>query len=688
VALALFGSTLLLYARVRGHDWVGTDDGMYVLDNPLVREGLSWEGVKGAFTGLRAYNWHPLTWLSHMLDVELFGLRPGPHHLVSAALHAINAVLLFAALRALTGDLWPSAFVAALFALHPLRVESVAWIAERKDVLSGLFWMLALWAYARYARRPGLLRYGTVLACLALGLMAKPMLVSLPCVALLLDLWPLGRWRPGWIQPAVASGIARQRPLRLLVLEKLPLAGLAAGAAVATLVAQRGAFSTLEALPLVPRLANALIAYRAYLWKTVWPTGLAVFYPHPAVVAAADPSRSLILPAVAAGLLLLALTALVVLGAARRPYLVVGWLWYLGTLVPVIGLLQVGSQALADRYTYLPLIGVYVVLAWGLRDLAAGRRRRLRGVPGAAAALVLAGLAAASAIQIGHWRDSVALYGHAIRATRDNYFAYNSLGWALEQRGDVAAAAAHYARALEINPRYVQAHNNLGNLLALQNDPGAVRHYEQALRLAPGYAEAHNNLANVLQAQGDLDRAAEHYARALQLDPEHAAAHANLGRLLAQRGELDRAAGHFEHALAIRPDFVPAHYGLALVLIRQDRLADAVRHLRAALDGEPELLHAGRRLAWILATSAEPGLRDGAEALRWAERCAEATGYEDPDMLDTLAAAHAELGEFEQAVRWQTRAVELAPPETKATLAARLALYAAGTPYREGERGV
>jgi Flp pilus assembly protein TadD len=694
----------IVYAPVWHHEFVNYDDDRYVTENPFVRQGLSPASFHWALTATHASNWHPLTWLSHMLDVELYSLEPGGHHLTSVALHAANAVILMWVLVVMTGRFRRSLLVALLFALHPLRVESVAWVAERKDVLAGLFWMLTLLAYGLYARRPGAARYGLVLACFALGLTAKPMLVTLPFVLLLLDVWPLRRTA------------RRAGAIRKCVVEKLPLFALSAASVAITLVAQKGggAMRASEIWPLGQRLANALIAYVAYLWKTVWPSGLACFYPHPAAVSA---DGAWIRWALVAALLLATATAVAVVAMRRRPHVAVGWFWYLGTLVPVIGIVQVGSQAMADRYTYLPLIGIYIVVAWGLSEWIE-KRERLRAFVIPVVAIVLAAFATVTRLQIAHWKDSQTLFEHALRVTQDNYVAHNNLGSLFESRGDLAQAATQFERALHIRPGFPPSNNNLGLVLTQQGElPRAIEHFARAVAGDPGYAEAHNNLGAALQRQGDIARAASHFERAVSLDPDHSEAHNNLGVILERRGDLDRATEHYERALRIdpdfaeahsnlgnvllsggdlagararyesaldvRPDFAEAHNNLGFVLARQGDLRGAVSHYRRALELRPALFQAASGLAWILATSADASLRDANEALTWAEHCARVSEYRDPACLDALAAAHAELGDFEQAVHWQSRAVSLLPAGRNAELRSRLHLYQSGSPYRE-----
>jgi len=640
----------LPYAQLRDHEFVHFDDYGYIVDNPHVNVGLSSAGLAWAFTTHHMANWHPLTWISHMLDCEWFGLDPGAHHLMGVGLHLINAVLLFVALWTMTRETAPSLVVAALFALHPLRVESVAWASERKDLLAGLFWMLAMLAWVAYARRPGAARYLGVCACLAAGLLAKPMLVTLPLALLLIDYWPLQRLRVDGAGrfPAVS--------LRRAVIEKIPLLAIAALSAGATILAQSagGAVQELAGLSLAARVGNAAVSYVAYLWKTVWPTRLAFYYPHTAIVAD-DGAASLVLPAIAAGVVLFGVSVLAVRFATRAPQFVVGWLWYVATLFPVIGIVQVGNQAMADRYTYIPLVGIYLAVVWTLRQ-AAHKRPYLRSALTVATVAILAGLAVTTSLQARTWRDSETLFEHALAVTDDNYVAHVNLGNVLARRGDRAAAETHYREALQIEPDQVEAHHNLAGVLLLRADTqGAISHYREALRLRPDYVSAHLNLGVALDRAATPQEAMVHYERAARLDPTSYRAQELLAGAMARIGDDSGAAQRYRRAIELRP-------------------------------GSPATL----RLAWLLATSPDAEVRDAPEALALANRCAQASGLDDPWILTVLAAAAAEAGRFDEARRWQARAVELAPETSRELFETRLQLYRDGLPLREGpdERAV
>jgi protein O-mannosyl-transferase len=568
VCVALIAANLIVYASAWHHGFVNYDDDDYVTTNPVVLRGLTWHGVAWAFTTGYAVNWHPLTWLSHMLDVQLYGLDPGLHHLTNLLFHIVNTLLLFGLLHRMTRALGRSAFVAGLFAVHPLHVESVAWVAERKDVLSTLFWMLTLWAYVGYVKRPGLRKYAVVLLLFALGLMAKQMLVTLPFVLLLLDFWPLGRMGTG-ADPAGGWALSHERWAAAvrLVWEKLPLLALSVASSVATFVIHQrgGAVIILSAIPLKLRAENALVSYVAYIGKMLWPARLAVLYPY---------SRSLPAWWVAGAFLFLMGASVAVLRAAeRRPYLPVGWFWYLGTLLPVIGLIQVGDQAMADRYTYVPLIGLFIIVAWGVPDLLVGWPLRLRRIAlPAAACLVILACAIAARGQLQYWENSTTLWTHALAVTTGNNIAHNNLGVALADQGKIDEAIAQYSEALRNQPDYANAHNNLGVAL---DDQGkideAIAHYSEALRIKPDYANAHINLGVALANQGKIDGAITQFTEALRIEPDSAKAHNDLGVALASAGKIDEAIAHFTEALRIKPDFGDAHNNLELALVRRGK---------------------------------------------------------------------------------------------------------------------
>lgn len=595
IYLALAGGTLAVYSGTFHNEFILYDDDLMIYENPRVSGGLSHDGLKFALTGPHVNNWHPLTTLSHLVDCQLFGVKPknaGWHHLVNVILHVASVLMLFEALRRMTADLWPSALVAALFAIHPLRVESVAWAAERKDVLSGCFWMLTMLAYIRYARCPSVLRYLVVALAFCLGLMSKPMLVTLPCVLLLLDWWPLERWRSGRLtapQEENVSKFPEQTPA-CLILEKLPLLAAAAVVAGVTVFMQinTGAAAPLASVPIHWRLTTSVVAYVFYFWKTIWPTGLAVLYPHPGLAPSPDFSPWLAL-ALGATLLLLTGTGCVLYLRDRFPYLLVGWFWYLGTLVPVIGLVQVGNQAFADRYTYLPLIGVFLAVGWGGRDLVR-HWPRTRHPLVLLATLWLSFLMVVAWQQVGYWRNSQTLLEHTLQVTADNAVIHLNLGNAMQSLGRFDEAMTHYQQSLRIDPNLALAHNNWGNALAGQGrSDEAMAHYLEALRIKPDYVEAHYNLGNALLALKRFDESIDCYQEALRIRPTYAEAHNNLGTALAGQGRFAEAMAHYQEALRNKPEHAEAHYNWGRVLTVQGRLQDAVEHFQQALRLNPDL---------------------------------------------------------------------------------------------------
>ncbi len=589
--LLLAALSLFAFWPVLGNGFVELDDPDYVTDNARIQQGLTPSGLLWAWTTVHAANWHPLTWMSHMLDWELHGPDPLGHHLTSLLLHIASAVVLFLALERATGSPARSAVVAALFAVHPLHVESVAWVAERKDVLSTFFWMLATWAYVRFVEAPGTARYLLVVAAFAVGLTAKPMLVTLPFTLLLLDLWPLSRWKR-------RAGNDSGGPIPWSLLrEKAPLFALSIASSAATILAQQSgsAVATLDAFPLATRLGNAALSYATYLWKALWPSDLSFFY----LPSELDPWQIGL-----SALVLAAVTVAALRARLRRPYLIVGWLWFVGTLVPVIGLVQVGSQAMANRYTYVPLVGLFLMAAWGVPDLVdALQKRRVSATgPGSGPrwlalpvmALLLL-LAIDTRAETRYWRDSASLYERALQVNPDNHMAHFGLGLMLSREGKVDEAIAQYRITLRLRPDDARTHTNLALLLTgLGKLEEAHGHALEAVRLYPGYADAHSNLGVVLAAQGRTEEAIQEYQEALAIEPDDPQIHNNLGGALAKLGRMDEAILEFRSAIRSRPDYRMARANLARALFATDRFADAWKEIqesrRIGLDVSPDLL--------------------------------------------------------------------------------------------------
>jgi len=642
VALLLTVLTIGFYWQVHNCDFVNYDDNVYVTENSNVQSGVSVENIGWAFTTGSLRNWHPVTWLSLMLDYQLFGLNPRAFHITNLFFHTASGLLLFLALNQMTGKIWRSGFAAALFALHPVHVESVAWIAERKDVLSTFFLMLTILAYVRYAKCPGVSRYLSVAAAFSLGLLSKAMLVTLPFVLLLLDYWPLERFQIGKLkgakktQKAVSpKAIYKQATFFDLVKEKMPLFILSAVFSIITYVIQQegGTMRSLEMIPLGSRIANAFVSYISYIQKMIAPIRLAVLYPHPG-------SKLPLAYALIAGVVLLVITIAVIRYRKGRPYLVVGWLWYIGTLVPVIGLVQVGGQAMADRYSYVPLTGLFIIIAWGVPEVLSRWRYR-KIVLASAGCLIISVLAVLTALQVQHWKNSITLFEHAVAVTNDNYTAHNNLATALDDDGQSQAAVAHYLKALAINQNYIKARYNLGNafmhtgrideavlhwneVLRLDGDhtgahnniavvmsrqgkfKEAAEHYRHILRVRPGNAEAEKNLAVAIENQQDMEQALKHYeranslaqsgkfeeavrfySRALEINPKFVMAHNNLGNVYLLQGEFEKSLEHYSKAIEIAPDFAESHYNLGVLFQKQGETNQAAAEYRRALESDP-----------------------------------------------------------------------------------------------------
>ncbi len=550
ICLCLILLTIGVFWRAGHNEFISLDDPWYITQNPHVFNGITFENVRWAFTATEMSNWHPLTWLSHMADCQLYGLDPAGHHLTSVAFHLGNTVLLFFVLELMTGALWRSAFVAALFAVHPLHVESVAWAAERKDVLSTFFWMLTVLSYIWYVKRTSWRRYSLVLVLFILGLMTKPMLVTLPIILLILDYWPLRRMRLGLdaaVRPQGVSAVDSGLSLWRCSIEKIPFFAVALASCVVTLYAQQhgGSVTPLGAIPLEVRCLNALVSLGAYMKKMFLPFNLSVIYP-------LDPNIPVWQP-VLSGVIIVAISFVAFRSARRRPYLIAGWLWYLVTLVPVIGIVQVGLQSMADRYTYIPLIGLFIMVAWGIEDILKGRHYRqaaslLSGI------FVIGALALSSSQQLRHWKNSIELFSYANSVTRNNYLAQESLGSALVYEGKIEEAVGHFSEAIKIDPDVANGYYNMGVALEkLKKPEEAARFYAETIALMPNSERAHKNLGALLARAGRRDEAAAHFAEALRINPGYLNAHFNIGVLLFDRGNFYEALPHLSYVVRSDP---------------------------------------------------------------------------------------------------------------------------------------
>jgi tetratricopeptide (TPR) repeat protein len=649
---ALLVVVFLVFGQTFRHGFVNYDDDQYFYSNPHVKAGLTWSGVTWAFQAGYASNWHPLTWLSLMSDAQLFGPGPAGPHLTNIILHAANTVLLFLLLRRLTGAYWRSAAVAAVFAIHPLHVESVAWVSERKDVLSGFFFMLTLLMYARYVEgiqaQKAKMFYGLALVLFALGLMSKPMLVTLPFVLLLLDWWPLKRFE-------FSTFNSQRRTILQLALEKLPFFLLSAASCVATISAQQSAVRSIVSLPLTDRLGNASVSYVIYLAQMFWPENLAVFYPY-----------RLDLPAwqvAGTAALLFSATLLAFLMARKLPYFPVGWFWYLGMLVPVIGLVQAGDQSHADRYTYLPQIGLYLVIAWGVNDLTAPWRHR-RQLLGMVACGVMIILMVCAWKQTTYWRDGESLWRHTIACTSENYTAQNNLGYVLAAQGRTSEAIEHYQKALEIYPGYAEADINLGRVFL---DEGrldeAGEYFQRAVKVKPDSAEAHNDLGILFASQGRIAEAIENYQRAVELNPDLAEAYNNLGILFASQGRFADAVKFYQKTLELEPDYADAHNNFGILVARQGQFPEAMKHFQKALDLNGNSAEANNDLGLLLVS-----LGRSAEAVGFYEKALELK----PDYAEAhynLGVALVNQGRYAEAMDHFRRTLELANDHGNSMLA-------------------
>ncbi len=742
LSIVLVIATCAVYWQVRRFELVNIDDDKYIIKNAVVQKGLTWSNVGWAFTALEVANWHPLTWMSHMLDVSMFGWRngsetlntawataTGKHHLVSLGWHCVDAVLLFIVLMALTGAPWRSWLVATLFALHPLHVESVAWVSERKDVLSTFFGLIAILCYVHWVKiKPTWWRYALMMVAFALSLLAKPMLVTLPCLLLLLDYWPLKRLQPVVMPAQITSRHKKKKkntsrgepvmptrpPVTVtgLVIEKLPLFALSLASSVTTVIAQHhgGAVESITRTPITMRIANALVSYASYIAQTVWPIRMAAMYPYPSKIDARATAVS--------ALLIITITAIVLWWRKVQPFLLVGWLWFLGMLVPVIGLLQVGSQSRADRYTYLPLVGLFIMAVWLIPHFARGVLKpspvlKMAIVTPIAAILVVLGIV--SFYQISYWRNSVALYDHAFAVTKDNSFAHNNYAVALKEEGKVDEAIAHFREALRIRPRYAQAAKNLGGeLLTLNRIDEGVKYLQVALDVDPRYAEAHSDMGYAYSRRNELEAAQAEFEKAISLNPNLYTAYANLGALLINQQKFAKAIGPLNMAVQLRgSDYVSRQY-LGVALMDQHRYPEAIEQFQQVLLLKPDYLEARNRLAWayfesgqidkavaegeqiirlvpndpkaydnlarVLTRGGRDGQgRDAKRALELASKACAMTDHRDPAMLSTLAQAYAVNGQFDQAVMTAQTGLGLAKSVGMTVLVEdlqnRLALY-------------
>jgi tetratricopeptide (TPR) repeat protein len=642
IYIALAAATVIAYEPIRHNGFVGYDDTDYIVKNPHITGGITHQSIIWAFTKPYASNWHPLTWISHILDYQLFGLNPLGHHLVSVAFHIVNALLVFWIFTNLTGSIWASAFVAAVFAVHPVQVESVAWAAERKTVLSGLFWLLTMAAYVRYTRQPAFGRYILVLLVFGLCIMTKPIVVTLPLVLLLLDYWPLERVR--WGQSVGAAS----KSAKWLIAEKIPLLAMSAFLSVMTFVSQKsgGAMSTTENMPLDYRIANTFLSYIKYIGKMIWPSKLAVYHPHPRT-GFSDTA------VVICALLFVLITVFSIYIGRRKRYVTIGWLWYVGTLVPMIGLVQVGAQAIAYRYMYLSMLGLLIIVAWAVKDLVANRFR-WKVVAAVSAIVVLSAFVILTRMQVRYWQNTITLFEHTLNVTKDNAAAEHNYGYALSEAGRLDEAAIHLNRAIQLVPEFVEARNNLGKLYLKQGKINeAIDCFTELANRKDAPAEVHYRLASALLMQKRYDEAIKQLARVLELDPDYAHAPSAMAVALMSAGRSDEAIACFNKYLRLNENSTELHYNLAVALVMQKKYDEAIRHFTRVTELDPNNAGALNGLARV---------------------------------LDTLAITYAEAGKFDDAKITAEKALNIAKTARQAQLAReieeRLQLYKKGLPYQ------
>ncbi len=720
ICTILVAAILSLYWQTHNHEFINYDDGKYISENVYVQEGLNFKSIAWAFTSTRSSNWHPLTWLSHMLDIQLFGMKPGMHHLVNVFIHIANTLLLFYILNKMTCALWKSAIITAFFAIHPIHVESVAWASERKDVLGAFFWMLTIGGYTRYVKRQNLANLLVSLLFFILGLMAKPMLVTLPFVLFLIDYWPLNRFR---LKSLNKPGKTNENPFNLgLVLEKIPFLFFSILSCVVTFIVQKegGAMGSFDVIPFDVRLTNAVVSYVNYIGKMFFPANLSILYPHPLFIP--------LWQVVASIFAIIAMIYLAVKQINKRPYIAIGLFWYLGTLVPVIGIVQVGTQAMADRYTYIPLIGLFIIITWGVSDLTQCLRHK-RIILTTISVIAIASLITITWIQIGYWKSSVTLFEHSIAATTNNSTLHNNIGTALAEQEKYDNAIEHYNEAIDINKNRAEFHNNLANALAAQGkydnanlsftealklnpkaetihynfartlsangqNNEAIEHYMEALQIKPGFKEANKELGNLLISleryseaidflskslissqnnaetyyklgiafanQGIIDKVISSYTKAIEIKPDFIEAHNNLGNTFASIGKQNEAIYHFSEALKINPDNADLHINIAILLQKRQNFHEAIEHYKRVIQLNPDNPQPYNNIAYILQTTNNQNNKDSADAIKYAKKACELTNYVKPNYMDTLAGAYGKSKQYQEALQTAQEAKKIA----------------------------
>ena len=703
ICIGLVALVWIVFGQTVGHQFVNYDDGVYVYRNFDITQGITLKQIGRIFTQSVAGNWHPLTMLTHMIDCRIYGVRPWGHHLTNTILHALSVLVLFFTLRSMTGAMWRSALVAGMFAVHPLHVESVAWIAERKDVLSGLFFMLTLAAYFWYQRRPSFGRYGSVTVLFACGLMSKPMLVTLPFVLLLADYWPLNRIRRSQIAGQKGLGAEQRSRKReqtgkgktanlaasqrlntstvgALVLEKVPLFCLSAAASMIALFTQHPDRNVVNALPLISRLANAAVSIGIYLLRTFIPIDLACFYPYPSQ--GLPGWQITVSVAVIASLTWLAWSS-----REGRPYLLTGWLWFVGMLVPVLGIVQVGKQSHADRYTYLPQVGLALLVVWAVADISMRWERRHLTL-GFVAVGVMVALCWIARIQTSYWHDSETLWRHALAVTAPSATVYQNLCDALLENKKTDEAIERARRALELEPNSADTNDTIGAALARKGDLNAALDYlKAALRLNPDLPRIHYNIGSVLLEKGNPADAAAEFRSDLRAEPNYPETHNNLAMALLRQGNVSEARTHIEAALKLKPDFPEARNNLAIALSQTGDVKGAIQEWNETLKLDPGNLQAECNLVWVYSTFGDPALRDGQRAVELAERALQQSNRKNSRIWRLAAAAYAEAGRFQDAITAAQSGIAVAEAEGNPgmvqTLETNIQRFQQGLPLRD-----
>ncbi len=685
ISTALVAATLVAYEPIRHNGFVSYDDTAYITENPKVTGGITQESVIWAFTNSHMGNWHPLTMLSHMLDCEIFGLNPLGHHFISVLFHIFNALLIFWILTATTGAMWPSAFVAAVFALHPLQVDSVAWAAERKTVLSGFFWFLTIAVYIWYTKRPCIGRYILLFIVYALCIMTKPVVVTLPLVLLLFDYWPLERikWRQLGNSSSPKEIIRHKASVGRLIAEKIPLFALSAILCLITFVSQKsgGAVIELETVPLDYRIANMFFSYIRYIGKMIWPSRLAVFYPYHI----ADLSVTTVI--ICAALFAL-ITIFSISIHRRRKYITAGWLWYVVTLVPVIGLVQAGFQSLANRYMYLPMFGLLIIIAWSAKNLIV-KCPQLKAVTAVMGTIVLLSLLILTRAHVRHWQNSITLFEYALKTTTNNATAEVNYGIALfYEAGRFDEAISYLRKAVQLNPTFAIARYDLGKILLRQGKSNeAIECFNELLRQNGNSAEAHFNLAVAFNMQKKYDDAIKHLEKVLEIDPNYPDARNKMEITLIIAGRPDEAIAYFNKILQTSKDPAEEYTNLGVVYTQAGKYELAIQSFTKAVELKPNSTTTLNNLAWALATTDDISVQDANKAVELAQHACELTGYKNPSFLDTLAAAYATGGRFDDAVKTAKQALDIAKSGSQEGLTneiqSHIKLYQAGQPYHQ-----